>query len=107
MNIDQRRFGRRIALPSTAQIKHELRMLMAAETHAAIHAAMPVDLPSAEGSASALTTDAKIDALETLLAVPDVHDTPSPEMGMEMLKRGLREQQLANLKSESDTSSKP
>lgn len=83
---ENRRFGRRINLPSTAQIIHELKMLQRLD---AVRLALK-ETPEVERREQIL-------ALETLLATPDGHDTPRPGHGMEMLRRGHREQELLRL----------
>lgn len=81
-----RKYGMRINLPSTAQIIHELRMMEALDR---------VRLALSE--AAAAQRRERIEVLQALLVTPDVHDTPSPEMGMERLRRGSREQELLRL----------
>jgi len=73
-------------LPSTAQIVHELKLMEALDR-------VQVALRDA---ASAERRD-RIDVLQALLASPDIHSVPSPEKGMEMLRRGSREQELLRL----------
>lgn len=83
---DLRKFGRRINLPSTASIVHELKMMQALDA-----------VRSPLNDVAGIAGMDRIGVLERLLAAPDIHDAPSPAHGMEMLRRGNREQELLRL----------
>lgn len=84
-----KRFGQKIRLPSTAQIRHELRLAMALDKIKALVAEAPLDV-----------LESQAETLRTLLALPDRHLMPSPQAGMEQLRRGDREQALGHLRAQ-------
>jgi hypothetical protein len=70
------KFGKKIDLPSTAQITHELRMLMAFDAVDASLAAAPDAV-----------RDQEISELESLLARPDMHFDVNSRDVMDLLRR--------------------